>query len=158
MRRRAIQIAAVISGVLVLPGVLAAQPQPGWFGTWTLNLTKSTYSPGPPPFKRATRRIEPSGSDIKIIDEMVRSRGGITHLEWTGKFDGNDYPVQGVELVLTNAYRRVDDRTYELIQKIDGDVIAASRMVMSPDGKTITTVNSSRTASATTVYERQQSG
>ena len=35
------------------------------------------------------------------------------HLEWTGKFDGNDYPVQGVEVVLTNAYRRVDDRTYD---------------------------------------------
>ena len=86
---------------------------------------------------------------------MVRSRGGITHLEWTGKFDGKDYPVQGVELVLTNAYRRVDDRTYDLIQKIDGEVVATSRLTMSPDGKTITTVNSSRTASATTVYDRQ---
>ena len=59
---------------------------------------------------------------------MVRNRGGITHLEWTGKFDGNDYPVQGVELVLTNAYRRVDDRTYELIQKIDGEVVATARL------------------------------
>jgi len=101
------------------------------------------------------RRIEASASGITITDEMVRSRGGITHLEWTGRFDGQDYPVQGVELVLTNAYRRVDDRTYELIQKIDGDVVATSRMTMSPDGKTITTVNSSKTASATTVYEKE---
>ena len=85
----------------------------------------------------------------------MRSRGGITHLEWTGKFDGNDYPVQGVELVLTNAYRRVDDRTYELIQKIDGEVVATARLPISPDGTTITTVNTSRTASATTVYDRQ---
>ena len=92
---------------------------------------------------------------ITIVDEMVRNRGGITHLEWTGKFDGIDYPVQGVELVLTNAYRRVDDRTYELIQKIDGEVVATSRLTMSPDGRTITTVNSSKTASATTIYERQ---
>jgi hypothetical protein len=140
---------------LALPGALPAQPQPSWFGSWTLNLARSTYSPGPPPFKRATRNISPSGDDITIIDEMVRNRGGITHLEWTGKFDGKDYPVQGVELVLTNAYRRVDDRTYELVQKIDGEVVATSRLTMSPDGKTITTVNASKTASATTVYEKQ---
>src|SRR3977135_2407618 len=117
----------MICGVLALPAQEHVQPQPGWFGTWSLNLTKSTYSPGPPPFKRATRRIEPSGSDIKIIDEMVRNRGGITHLEWTGKFDAKDYPVQGVELVLTNAYRHVDDRTYELIKKIDGEGVATAR-------------------------------
>ena len=141
--------------VLALAGVSAAQIQPSWFGTWTLNLAKSSYSPGPPPFKRAMRRIEASASGITITDEMVRSRGGITHLEWTGRFDGQDYPVQGVELVLTNAYRRVDDRTYELIQKIDGEVVATSRLTMSPDGRTITTVNSSKTASATTVYVRQ---
>ena len=141
--------------VLALPALLAAQTQPIWFGTWTLNLARSTYSPGPPPFKRATRRIAPSGDDITIVDEMVRRRGGITHLEWTGKFDGKDYPVQGVELVLTNAYRRVDDRSYDLIQKIDGEVVATSRITMSPDGKTIITVNSSRTASATTVYDKQ---
>ena len=86
---------------------------------------------------------------------MVRSRGGITHLEWTGRFDGIDYPVQGVELVLTNAYRRVDDRTYELIQKIDGEVVAIARLAISPDGKTVTTVNSGKTASATTIYDKQ---
>jgi hypothetical protein len=141
--------------VLALVGVSAAQTPPIWFGTWRLNLDQSTYSPGPPPFKRATRRIAASGDDITIIDEMVRSRGGITHLEWTGKFDGKDYPVQGVELVLTNAYRRIDDRTYDLIQKIDGEVVATSRLTMSADGKTIITVNSSRTASATTVYDRE---
>jgi uncharacterized protein (UPF0297 family) len=141
--------------VLALTGPLSGQPHPSWLGTWTLNLARSTYSPNPPPYKRAIRRIERSGDDIKIIDEMVRSRGGVTHLEWTGKFDGQDYPVQGVELVLTNAYRRVDDRTYELIQKIDGDVVATARVAMSPDGRTITTVNSSKTASATTVYDRK---
>jgi len=155
MLRPPVLIAVVLGTVLALPGVSSAQPAPAWFGTWTLNLARSTYSPGPPPFKRATRTVAASGDEITIVDEMVRNRGGITHLEWTGKFDGNDYPVQGVELVLTNAYRRVDDRTYELIQKIDGEVVATSRLTMSPDGRTITTVNSSKTASATTIYERE---
>src|SRR5436190_18220200 len=82
-----------------LPGGLAAQPPRNLFGTWTLNVARSTYSPGPPPYKRATRRIEPAGDGIKIIDEQVRTRGGIVHLEWAGKLDGLDYAVQGVELV-----------------------------------------------------------
>jgi hypothetical protein len=99
--------------------------------------------------------VTASGGEITIVDEMVRNRGGITHLEWTGKFDGTDYPVQGVELVLTNAYRRVDDHSYELIQKIDGAVVATSRLTLSPDGRTITTVNASKTASATTIYEKR---
>ena len=143
------------SSALVLSGGLTAQIQPDWFGTWTLNPGRSTYSPGPPPFKRATRTVAVAGDEITIVDEMVRNRGGITHLEWTGRFDGHDYPVQGVELVLTNAYRRVDDRSYELIQKIDGEVAAISRLVLSADGRTITTVNSSKTASATTIYEKR---
>jgi hypothetical protein len=155
MRARAFLLAMMIGGVFALPAPSPGQAQPSWFGTWRLNLDKSTYSPGPPPFKRATRRIAPAGDDITIIDEMVRSRGGVAHLEWTGKFDGKDYPVQGVEVVLTNAYRRVDDRTYDLIQKIDGEVVATSRLTMSPDGNTVITVNASKTASATTVYERQ---
>jgi hypothetical protein len=147
-------VATTISGIVALTGVLTGQTDTRWFGIWKLNLARSTYDPGPPPFRRATHRIERSGDGIKIIDEQVRSRGGVTHLEWTGKFDGIDYPVQGVDLVLTNAYRRVDDDTYELIQKIDGEVVATARLLISPDGRTITMVNSSRTASATTVYER----
>jgi hypothetical protein len=148
-------VAAAIVGLLVTPpGLSANQTDTNWFGVWKLNLARSTYSPGPPPFRRATRRIERSGDVIKITDDQVRTRGGVTHLEWTGKFDGLDYPVQGVELVLTNAYRPVDDHTYELVQKIDGKIVATARLLISADARTITTVNSSRTASATTIYEK----
>ena len=78
-------------------------------------------------------------------------RGGITHLEWTGKFDGTDYPVQGVEVVVTNVYRRVDDRTYEVVQKVDGEVSVTARMAVSPDGKTLTTVTSVQNGQTTTI-------
>jgi hypothetical protein len=132
----------------------AAQTPPAWFGTWKLNVARSTFSPQPP-YKRATRRIEPSAGAITIVDDLVRSRGGILHLEWTGMLDGVDYPVQGVEIVLTNAYRRVNDRAWELTQKIDGEVVATARLAISPDGRTLTTVTSSRTGNATTVYDKQ---
>jgi hypothetical protein len=136
---------------LLCPALSRAQSTSNWFGVWKLNLARSSYASGTPPYKRATRRIEPSERGIKIVDDLVRPRGGVLHLEWIGRFDGLDYPIQGVEVVLSNAYRCADDRTCELVQKLDGDVVLTARLTISPDGKLLTAV----AAGATTVYERQ---
>ncbi len=140
---------------LLFPGLAEAQSPRLWFGVWTLNIARSSYSSGAPPYKRATRRIEPSERGVKIIDDLVRPRGGIVHLEWIGRFDGLDYPVQGVEVVLTNAYRCRDDRTCELIQKLDGEPVVTAWLTISPDGSVLTTVATGQTAAFTTIYERQ---
>ena len=148
----------IVFAVVTIAGVLA-QPQTippvgaDWFGTWRLNVAKSTYSTEPP-YKGGARRIAPSDNGMLIVDDLVRRRGGILHLEWTGKLDGLDYPVQGVEIVLTNAYRRVDDRTWDLVQKIDGEVVATARLAMSADGRTIATVTSGNTGHASTIHEK----
>jgi len=135
--------------------VLRSQTAPAWVGTWTLNLERSIYNPERPPFKRATRRIEQSGEWVTIVDDIVGGRGGIVHLEWTGRFDGTDYPVEGLDIVLTNAYRQIDDRQYELVQKMEGKVVATARLSLSADGRTITTVTTSQTGSATTIHEKR---
>lgn len=140
---------------LLLTSLLAAQSPRLWFGVWTLNIAKSSYSSGAPPYKRATRRIEPSERGVKIIDDLVRPRGGIVHLEWIGRLDGLDYPVQGVEVVLTNAYRCRDDRACELVQKLDGEPVVTAWLTISPDGSVLTTVATGQTAAFTTIYERQ---
>jgi hypothetical protein len=155
MRIRATLVAAMLLIALTWPGSAAGQAPTSWFGTWTYNAAKSTTAAGPVPFKRATCRIEPWEDGVKVTYDLVRVRGGITHLEWTGKFDGTDYPVQGVEVVVTNAYRRVDDRTYEVVQKVDGEVSVTARMAVSPDGKTLTTVTSVQNSrTTTTVFDR----
>src|SRR5437763_11461616 len=108
----------VCSWLMTMPGVAHAvsEPPAAWIGTWTLNVAQST-SVGSFPYRRGTRKISAArDGTVTIVDDLVRVRGGILHLEWTGKFDGLDYPVQGVEVVLTSAYRRVDDRTWELTQ------------------------------------------
>ena len=66
---------------------------------------------------------------------MVRRRGGITHMEWSGRFDGRDYPVQGVDYVLTNAYRKLSDRSYEIVVRVDGREVAVATAVVSPDSR-----------------------
>jgi hypothetical protein len=135
---------------LLVPRAAAGQLASQWFGTWRVDLARSTY-PGVPPFKKMTLRIERWEDDVKVTYDVIRSRGGITHLEWTGKFDGRDYPVQGVDDVVTNAYRRIDDRSYDVIQKVDGVVSLTARMIVSDDGKRLTTVTSNSTA----VFDRQ---
>jgi len=68
---------------------------------------------------------------------MVRRRGGIQHMEWSGRFDGMDYPIQGVDYVLTNAYRQLSERSYEIVVKVDGRAAAVATAVVSSDGRTL---------------------
>jgi len=149
-------------GLVGLPLTSAAQTPSIWFGSWSLNIARSTYDPGPAPYKRATYTIEPWGSDgMKVTYDMVHPRGGVTHLEWQGRIDGKDYPLQGIDAFVTYAYNPVSPGVYETIVKMGGRVAAKSTVSLSPDGKTMTTttqgVDSSGNAVTTiTVYERQQ--
>ena len=84
-------------------------------------------------------------------------------LEWKGGPDGGDYRVQGVDYVVTNAYRPIDDRSYEIDVKVDGRRAAAARLTISPDGRSITTVQTQpgpdgTYISTTTVYDRVSGG
>jgi hypothetical protein len=144
-----------------LPLASAAQTPPSWFGTWSLNVARSTYDPGPPPYKRATYTIEPWGSDgMKVVYEMVHPRGGVTHLEWMGKIDGKDYQLQGIDAHVTYAYREVSPGVYETIVKMGGRVAARSEVRLSADGKTMTTTtkgvdSSGKAVTTITMYEKQ---
>ncbi len=145
-----------------LPMTSAAQTPSTWFGSWSLNIGRSTYDPGPPPYKRATYTIEPSGSDgMKVTYDMVHPRGGVTHLEWQGRIDGKDYPLQGIDAFVTYAYNQVSAGVYETIVKMGGRVAAKSTVSVSPDGRTMTTTtkgvdSSGKAVTTITVYERQQ--
>lgn len=142
-----------------LPHPAAGQVPSAWFGVWTLNIAKSTYSPGPPPYKRATYTIAPANDGMKVIYEMVHPRGGVTHLEWIGKLDGKDYLLQGMDEVVTYAYTPLSDGVYEVVVKIGGRS-ATSTVSLSADGKTMTTTtkgvdSAGRAVTTTTVYDKR---
>ena len=129
-----------------------------WIGIWTLSAVVASANPtAPRVYARGTRHVESSDSGVTIVDDLVRIRGGVVHLEWTGKLDGQDYPVQGVEIFLTSAYRQLDDHTLELTQKLDGRIVVRARLVLSADGKTITTTTTDGVTTATTVYSKRPS-
>jgi len=167
MSRRRVWAFVAVALLTASPRDTRAQIAPGWFGRWTLNLAKSTYVPGPPPYTRASYVIEPSkdgptgdeSREVTVVYDMVYPRGGTTHWEWVGKFDGQPYALQGVDDYVTYAYRRIDDRTYDVEVRIDDRLAGVSRVTLADDGRSITTATTGRDATGrrvttTTVYER----
>ena len=147
-------MAFILVCVLTLHATASAQTPAAWIGTWKQNFEKSTS--GSARYKRVTTRIEALEDRLKVTYDMIGARGGVTHMEWTGKFDGKDYPVQGVDYVLTNAYRLINDRSYEIEIKVDGRAVANVVVTVSEDGKTLTTVTTeSQTVTSKAVYDRQ---
>lgn len=131
--------------MLLVPFVFQS-PEP-LLGTWQL-----TSSSGPTAYSRVTCKIEPSQDRLRVIYDMVGNRGGVTHWEWTGKLDGKDYPLEGVEEAVTDAYSRIDDHTYRVVLKIDGKTATMTNIAISADGRTMTVTSSS---SNTATYTRR---
>jgi hypothetical protein len=129
-------------------------------GTWKLNGAKSTYSPGPPP-KSNISKWEPWEDGLKQTTDGVDGQGRVTHTETVMKFDGKDYPRKGApEANTTRAFKRIDDRTHEFVEKVDGKVMATTKSVTSADGKmrTVTTTgkdSQGRSVKNVQVWEKQ---
>lgn len=129
-----------------------------FIGTWKLNEAKSKLGAGVP--KNTTVVYEAAGDDVKVTVEGTDSEGKPTHNEWTGKFDGKDYPVTGDATSDMRSYKKVDERTLTFTGKKDGKVTLTGRIVISADGKTRTvnvtgTDSQGKKVSGTAVYEKQ---
>src|SRR5204862_8003289 len=125
-------------------------------GTWKLNEAKSKIAPNAP--KNNTVVYEAAGDSVKITVDGIGNDG--KHDEWTGKFDGKDYPVTGNPNSDTRSYTKIDDHTLAFNVKKGGEVTTSGRVVVSADG-TSRTVTTSGTDSqgkkfkSTAVYEKQ---
>lgn len=105
-------------------------------GTWKLNEAKSKFPAGAS--KNTKVVYEAAGDDVKVTVDGMDAAGNPTHNEWTGKFDGKDYPLTGDPSANTRSYKKVDARTTELTNKKDGKVTASGKIVIAADGKSRT--------------------
>ncbi|HZE69998.1 MAG TPA: hypothetical protein VE135_10800 [Pyrinomonadaceae bacterium] len=137
MKSRTI-VLTVASVLIAVTVCLAQSPQ---MGTWKLNEAKSKFAPGAP--KNTTVVYEAAGDSIKVTTDGVDVTGAATHSEWTGKFDGADYPVTGDANADTRAYKQVNDHTLELTNKKAGKVVLTGKIVVSADGKSRTLTTNS---------------
>lgn len=153
MRTRTIVLTVVTCFIGLTLCFAADSPQ---MGTWKLNEAKSKMMPGFP--KNTSVVVEAAGDQVKVTVDGVDGDGKPTHNEWTGKFDGKDYPVTGDPSSDARSYKKVDDRTLGLTVKKDGKTTMSGQIVVSADGKTRTANVSRADAPANkskAVYDKQ---
>jgi|SRR5580704_1538167 hypothetical protein len=128
-------------------------------GTWKLNPDKSSYSPGPAP-KSNTVTINSDADSIKLSSDGIDAKGNPTHVEYTAKYDGKDYPITGVPNVDTVALERPDANTIRSTMKKGDLVVMTVTSVISKDGKTRTSTFKGKNAEGqdinnVVVYDKQ---
>jgi hypothetical protein len=134
---------------------LAADPQ---MGTWKLNEAKSKITPGT--LKNTHVVYSSMLGQVKIKSDGIDGSGKSVHVEWSGKFDGKDYPVIGDPNSDGRSYTKVNDRTLTTTNKKNGEVTVTGRIVVSPDGRRRTvivngTTSKSKTFKNVAVYDKQ---
>lgn len=118
-RTTALALAVCLVGATVC---LAAD---GFMGTWKLNEAKSKIGPGAP--KNSTVVYEAAGDSIKVTIDGTGGDGKPLHSEWTGQFDGKDYPVTGDPSTDMRSFKKVDDNTLMVTQKKGDKVFTEHR-------------------------------
>ena len=119
---------------------VSAQTGDSGMGTWKLNAEKSKFSPGPAP-KGLTTKFEPSGKGVKWTSERIGADGKPITSEYTGEYDGKEYPIKGSTTADAIVLRRVNASATERVNKKDGKVVSTETREIAKDGKSyITTV------------------
>jgi hypothetical protein len=158
MKAKALAIASVLTVALCFVGVAMGYAADAFMGTWKLNEAKSKLAAGAP--KNNTVVYEAAGENVKITVDGVDSDGKPAHSEWTGKFDGKEYPVTGDPTADMRSYKMVNDHTLALTNKKNGKTTMSGRIVISKDGKsrTVTTSGTNpegKKVSGTAVYDKE---
>jgi hypothetical protein len=129
-----------------IPAVSAfAQGSDPIYGTWKLNVAKSTYSAGNVP-KSQTRVYAAAGKGYKFTATGVDAAGKATKTEFTVAYDGKNVPVTGSAAYDSINVKRVDANTLEAVQSKGGKVVGRTHRVLSKDGKTLTTTGTGTNA------------
>jgi hypothetical protein len=118
----------------------AADPDP-FVGTWKMNPAKSHYKLGTPP-KEQIATITVSGGDMTVDVAAVTAEGKKTRVFYTIPYDGG----RGKMSETSPAYdgisgKHIGPYEREISRWKDGKPVFTARSVVSPDGKSMSTVS-----------------
>src|SRR5262249_17424049 len=145
LSRRVWISSSVLSIVLLGATTVLAQnptlPTDHLTGLWRLNLGKSKFDPANTAPHKDQARVNVTQAGIKVQTDGVNAEGKPTHSEYTAKFDGKDYPwkgtVDGKPDTSQDAvsWKQIDEWTYEITNKLKGQVVSTEHIVINKDGK-----------------------
>ena len=144
--------------LFVLAAVMCFAANDAFMGTWKLNESKSKIAAGAP--KNQTVVYEAVGENTKVTIDGTASDGTPTHSEWTGKFNGKDYPSTGNPNEDMRSVKMINDHTYQVASKKGGKVVLTAHVVVASDGKSRTvtthgTDSKGKKYTSVAVYDKQ---
>lgn len=134
----------VVAALLALPSAAGAQrpaerthDEDPLLGTWSLNVSRSTYVPGPRPLSQ-TRVYRKHRFGIEAVVKTVYGDGRSTTVQSVFDYDAQEHPVTGAEDVDTIVMSRTDAHTHVATLSHAGSEIGSFRREISRDGKQMT--------------------
>jgi hypothetical protein len=148
----------LLTVALCFAGTALSFAQSPQMGTWKLDEAKSKTPAGF--VKNSTVIYTADGDNVKVATDGTDKDGKPQHTEWTGKFDGKDYPLTGDSSADSRSYKMIDEHTLDLTNKKSGKVTTTGHVVVSANGKTRTlhlsgTDSSGKKVSSVSMYEKQ---
>jgi len=119
-------------------------------GSCKLNEANSKFIAGVA--KPVTVVYAAAGGNIKCTKDGVDGQGKPLHTEWTGKFDGEYYPLTGDRSGDKRAYEKVNEREILEITQKDGSVTGKNRAVVFNKGKSFSVITSQADREGEKVY------
>jgi hypothetical protein len=153
------RVISCVSVALLLTVVPALAQTSLLEGRWRLNVAQSSYTPDPPPKSQIlTWKRVPGG--LQFTTDTISEQGEASHTETLEKDDGSPGQVRGSAGYRTRFLRRIDARTFEDGDVVNGQPTYQRRMVISRDGRsmtiTVTGVNGfGQPINNTAIYEKQ---
>ena len=153
---RSLALGAVLLGLT--SGSAAAQANP-FVGTWKMDVTKWTGTPGPAP-KAVTVKVEAVGTSFKTTITGTGADGQQINTSYTLAYDGKDTPVAGSADYDTINSKMLGANIRHAVRKKAGKEVQTVHSVVSKDGKhytsTTTGVNGKgEKVNSTAVFDRQ---
>jgi hypothetical protein len=148
----------LLTAALCFVGTALSFAQSPQMGTWKLDEAKSKIPAGM--VQNSTVIYAANGDNVKVTTDGTSGDGKPMHTEWTGKFDGKDYPLTGDPTADSRSYKTVDEHKLDLTSKKNGKEINTGHVEVSKDGKTRTlhltaTDSSGKKVSGVSIYDKQ---
>jgi hypothetical protein len=147
---------------LVFSTTLSAWGADNSLGTWKANIAKSKYTPAPWPVKSLTVTREAAPDGVKVTNAGMRTDGSVINSTYTAKYDGSSSAITGEGSPYDSiSVKQGDANTFTYEAKNSKTKYRASgRVVISGDGKMMTTTASGVDADGKTmklklVYDKQ---
>ena len=131
--------------VMTAFAIVAGQPSVGFaqhqhdalLGTWKFLPEKSTFVPGPDPYRSMTLNFTVTEAGLKNEAKGVGVDGRPVHATFMIVTDGKFYPVTGLSAFDSSSYVPVSDRTTVYVRRKHGSSVIAGSRMLSSDGETL---------------------